>query len=67
MTEWAEELLHTAFRMKTFLLQTIKELTSLPTDQLLAERYEKFRKIGVYLEGDDATSNGSETPEQGSD
>jgi acetyl-CoA carboxylase carboxyl transferase subunit alpha len=48
----------TAFRIKTYLLQTLKELTAQPIDQLLAARYEKFRRMGAFLDGDDA---GTET------
>ena len=40
----------TAFRIKTFLSQTLRELTAQPTDELLDARYEKFRKIGVFLD-----------------
>lgn len=40
----------TAFRIKTFLSQTLRELTAQPVDELLAARYEKFRKIGVFLD-----------------
>jgi len=29
-----------------------RALVSRPTDQLLAARYEKFRRMGVFLEGD---------------
>jgi acetyl-CoA carboxylase carboxyl transferase subunit alpha len=39
-----------AGRMKTYLLRTLRELLSVPGDQLLTTRYEKFRKMGVYLE-----------------
>ena len=40
-----------AARLKMYLQKTIRELTALPTDKLLAGRYDKFRKIGVFLEG----------------
>src|SRR6056297_4190702 len=40
-----------ANRLKTYLSRTLNELESIPTDQLLDSRYEKFRKMGVYLEG----------------
>jgi len=39
-----------AGRLKTYLLKTIRELREKPTDQLLAERYEKFRRIGSFSE-----------------
>ncbi len=40
----------TAGRLKMYLIKTLRELSKLPTDQLLAERYERFRRIGPYLE-----------------
>tara|TARA_R110002049_G_scaffold2750_8_gene22331 strand:+ start:299913 stop:300887 length:975 start_codon:yes stop_codon:yes gene_type:complete len=39
-----------ATRLKTYLARQLNELESKPIDQLLDERYEKFRKIGVFLE-----------------
>ncbi|MCG8584177.1 MAG: acetyl-CoA carboxylase carboxyltransferase subunit alpha [Pirellulales bacterium] len=50
----------TAFRLKTFLSQTLRELVAQPTDQLLAARYEKFRKIGVFLD-DPSTQPAADT------
>jgi acetyl-CoA carboxylase carboxyl transferase subunit alpha len=40
----------TAARLKMYLIKTLRELMRLPKEQLLAERYEKFRRIGPYLE-----------------
>ncbi len=40
----------TAMRMKQFLLRTLRELTAKSTEQLLDARYEKFRRMGVFLE-----------------
>jgi acetyl-CoA carboxylase carboxyl transferase subunit alpha len=40
----------TAFRVKSFLTQTLRELTAQPTDELLNARYERFRNIGVFLD-----------------
>ena len=40
----------TAGRMKVYLLKTLRELLRKPHDQLLADRYDKFRRIGPYLE-----------------
>jgi acetyl-CoA carboxylase carboxyl transferase subunit alpha len=37
-------------RLKLYLLKNLRELTSRPIDELLEQRYEKFRKIGVFLE-----------------
>jgi acetyl-CoA carboxylase carboxyl transferase subunit alpha len=40
-----------AARLKMYLVKTLRELTEKPMDQLLAERYEKFRRMGRFLEG----------------
>jgi acetyl-CoA carboxylase carboxyl transferase subunit alpha len=40
----------TAGRLKLFLSRTLRELTATPIDRLLQNRYEKFRRIGVFLE-----------------
>jgi acetyl-CoA carboxylase carboxyl transferase subunit alpha len=40
----------TAFRVKQYLLRTVRELSALSPDELLAGRYEKFRRMGVFLE-----------------
>jgi acetyl-CoA carboxylase carboxyl transferase subunit alpha len=47
-----------AARLKIFLVKTLRELLALPMDRLLAERYDKFRRMGVFLEspGDAAAS-----------
>lgn len=48
----------TAGRLKMYLIKTLRELSKLSTDQLLAERYERFRHIGSYLEVDvDSTAS----------
>jgi acetyl-CoA carboxylase carboxyl transferase subunit alpha len=39
-----------AMRLKTYLVRTLRELVSRPRDQLVAERYEKFRRMGRFLE-----------------
>jgi acetyl-CoA carboxylase carboxyl transferase subunit alpha len=38
-------------RLKMYLTRTLRELQKLPTDQLLAKRYEKFRRMGPFIEG----------------
>ncbi|MEM8866599.1 MAG: acetyl-CoA carboxylase carboxyltransferase subunit alpha [Planctomycetota bacterium] len=43
-----------ASRLKMYLSKTLRELCEKPTDELLAERYEKFRHIGQFL---DSTSD----------
>jgi acetyl-CoA carboxylase carboxyl transferase subunit alpha len=40
----------TAARVKMFLGKTLRELVSVPLEKLVAERYEKFRRMGVFLE-----------------
>ena len=39
-----------AARMKQFLVRTLKELVGTPVDDLLDQRYEKFRRMGVYFD-----------------
>ena len=39
-----------AARLKTFLERTLKELVSLPIEKLVANRYDKFRRMGSFLE-----------------
>ena len=41
----------TASRLKLFLRGTLRELIGKPTDQLLEQRYQRFRKLGVFMEG----------------
>jgi acetyl-CoA carboxylase carboxyl transferase subunit alpha len=41
----------TAARMKMYLQKSFRELSALSTEKLLAARYEKFRRMGVFLEG----------------
>lgn len=40
----------TASRLKQFLGKSLKNLCDMPTDELLNQRYEKFRQIGVFME-----------------
>ncbi|WP_425397750.1 acetyl-CoA carboxylase carboxyltransferase subunit alpha [Aeoliella sp.] len=39
-----------AARLKMYLVKTLRELAELPAEELLAQRYDKFRKIGMFLE-----------------
>jgi acetyl-CoA carboxylase carboxyl transferase subunit alpha len=39
-----------AARLKMYLVRTLRELAAKPINQLLDERYEKFRRIGVFLD-----------------
>src|SRR4051795_2248670 len=43
-----------ATRLKMYLLKSLRELVDLPTDKLIAARYDKFRKMGQFLEGEAA-------------
>jgi len=43
-----------ATRLKTFLVRTLRELVTQPADALVAARYEKFRRMGVFLEAETA-------------
>ena len=39
-----------ATRVKTYLSRTLSALEQKPIDELVAARYEKFRRMGVFLE-----------------
>lgn len=39
-----------ASRLKSYLSKTIDQLSKLPVDELIENRYSKFRKMGSYLE-----------------
>ncbi len=43
-----------ATRLKMYLLKSLRELVDMPTEKLLAARYNKFRAMGQFLEGDAA-------------
>ena len=43
-----------ATRLKMYLIKSLRELVDMPTDELLAKRYDKFRQMGQFLEGDAA-------------
>jgi len=43
-----------ATRLKTFLVRTLRELVTQPADALVAARYEKFRRMGVFLDAQTA-------------
>jgi acetyl-CoA carboxylase carboxyl transferase subunit alpha len=40
----------TAARVKQYLIRSLRELVDLPADKLLDGRYEKFRRMGVFLD-----------------
>jgi acetyl-CoA carboxylase carboxyl transferase subunit alpha len=39
-----------AANLKNYLMRTLRQLKDLPRDDLLQKRYEKYRKIGVFLD-----------------
>jgi len=43
-----------ATKLKTYLLRTLRELVAQPVDALVNARYEKFRRMGVFLEAETA-------------
>lgn len=53
-----------AIRVKMYLLRTLRELTRHPLDQLLEKRYEKFRRMGVFLEGDPGQAESPGSPDE---
>jgi acetyl-CoA carboxylase carboxyl transferase subunit alpha len=46
-----------AARLKIYLQKTIRELVGIEIDSLLQSRYEKFRRMGVFLESPPANSS----------
>jgi acetyl-CoA carboxylase carboxyl transferase subunit alpha len=50
-----------AANLKSFLIRSLRELSELPRETLLERRYQKFRQIGVFLEGE-AQLNGQAAP-----
>lgn len=40
-----------ASRLKHYLRTQLKDLQKIPVDELVAKRYERFRNLGVYVEG----------------
>lgn len=50
-----------ATRLKMYLTRTIRELVNAPVEQLLDDRYQKFRRMGVFLERELADENTVET------
>src|SRR5262249_11171685 len=42
--------------LKSFLVRALREIARLPRGELLQMRYEKFRRMGVFFEGGDATN-----------
>lgn len=44
----------TASRLRSYLTKTLTLLEAMPVEELLAQRYEKFRRMGVFLEAAEA-------------
>ncbi len=44
--------------LKTYLLRYIRELRGMPPEELLEQRYQKFRKMGMFFEGTPPSTNG---------
>jgi acetyl-CoA carboxylase carboxyl transferase subunit alpha len=47
--------------LKQFLIRSLREIARLPREGLLDRRYEKFRRMGVFLEGQAPTNGVPET------
>ncbi len=45
--------------LKLHLLRYLRDLRKLPVDKLLEQRYQKFRRMGVFLEGTPSEANGA--------
>jgi len=45
-----------ATKLKTFLLRTLRELATQPAESLVESRYEKFRRMGKFLEPEPANA-----------
>jgi acetyl-CoA carboxylase carboxyl transferase subunit alpha len=48
--------------LKSYLIHTVRQLKDVPLDELLARRYEKYRKIGILLEAQEPERNGPMGP-----
>lgn len=52
-----------AGRLKMYLSRCLRELTGKPVDRLLQQRYEKFRKMGMFFENPPAAPAGTQQAE----
>ena len=50
-----------AMRLKTYLSKTLAELETIDIDELIAQRYDKFRRMGQFLEDTPANDTTPET------
>jgi acetyl-CoA carboxylase carboxyl transferase subunit alpha len=53
---------HMAAQLKSYLRTALRELVAQPIDRLLEARYQKFRRMGVFLEGVSPEDPGASTP-----
>ena len=51
-----------AVQIKQYLVKTLRSLVKIPVDDLLQQRYEKFRKMGVFLEPSEGNPGAEEAP-----
>jgi acetyl-CoA carboxylase carboxyl transferase subunit alpha len=51
----------TAARLKMYLIRSLRELIHKPAPELISARYEKYRRIGMFLEGG-VEANGPDAP-----
>lgn len=49
--------------LKAYLLRALREIGEIPRDRLLEHRYAKFRKLGVFFEGEPTTNGLVKHPE----
>jgi len=56
----------TSQRLKKYLIRQLRQLTKLPTDELVQSRYEKFRRMGVFLDQAAAAAETDATSESAS-
>jgi acetyl-CoA carboxylase carboxyl transferase subunit alpha len=54
-----------ALNLKKYLRAKLRELAKVPADQLVAARYDRFRKIGVFLEEAADAASGSDLEDEG--
>ena len=59
----------TAARLKQYLVKSLRELLAIPPDDLVRQRYEKFRQMGVFLESPptDVASSDPGQPQDGTE
>jgi acetyl-CoA carboxylase carboxyl transferase subunit alpha len=53
-----------AARLKMYLIKSLRELTAAPKEKLLAGRYEKFRRMGMFYENGELHGAGAEAAER---